>query len=147
MTLTLKQMQDMGVNAFFSDKEIDKQIQQALEKQKLHLEHLSNLDLNKKSKKEQYSIDYILTNGGKVKHTLDGVKYSISVLTPQDLELLDNKDFYKEDGIEYELPTKYKFSCRVANGNTLTVKAKDYTTAQKVVDDIVGASLYRVSCS
>ena len=145
MTLTLKQMQDMGMDVFFSDKEIDKQIQQALDKQKLALDFLSLK--TKQSKIEQHSLDYILTNGGKVKHTLDGVKYSISVLTPQDLELLDNKDFYKEDGIEYELPTKYKFSCRVANGNTLTVKAKDYTTAQKVVDDIVGAPLYRVSCS
>ena len=135
----------MGMDVFFSDKEIDKQIQQALDKQKLALDFLSLK--TKQSKIEQHSLDYILTNGGKVKHTLDGVKYSISVLTPQDLELLDNKDFYKEDGIEYELPTKYKFSCRVANGNTLTVKAKDYTTAQKVVDDIVGAPLYRVSCS
>ena len=30
MTLTLKQMQDMGMSAFFSDKEVEKQIQQAL---------------------------------------------------------------------------------------------------------------------
>ena len=145
MTLTLKQMQDMGMSAFFSDKEIDKQIQQALEKQKLSLKFYELKE--SQTKKEQYSIDYILTHGGKVKHTLNGVKYSISVLTPQDLELLDNKDFYKEDGIEYELPTKYKFSCRIANGNTLTVKAKDYTTAQNVVNDIVGGALYRVSCS
>lgn len=145
MTLTLKQMQDMGMDTFFSDKEVDKQIQQALDEQKLSLKFYEIND--SQTKEEQYSIDHILTYGGKVKHTLNGVKYSISVLTPQDLELIDNKGVYKEDGIEYDLPTKYKFSCRIANGNHLSVKAKDYITAQKVVDDIVGGQLYRVSCS
>jgi len=145
MTLTLKQMQDMGMSAFFSDKEVEKQIQQALDKQKLALDFLSLK--TKQSKIEQHSLDYILTNGGKTKHTFEGVKYSISVLTYQDLNLIDNSSIYKDDGIEYELPTKYKFSCRIANGNMLTVKAKDYTTAQNVVNDIVGGALYRVSCS
>ena len=60
------------------------------------------------------------------------------MLTYQDLNLIDNSSIYKDDGIEYGLPTKYKFSCRIANGNMLTVKAKDYTTAQNVVNDIVG---------
>ena len=41
MTLTLKQMQDMGMSAFFSDKEIEKQIQQALNEQKLILDFIS----------------------------------------------------------------------------------------------------------
>ena len=63
MTLTLKQMQDMGMSAFFSDKEIEKQIQQAQDEQKLILDFLSLK--TKQSKIEQHSLDYILTNGGK----------------------------------------------------------------------------------
>ena len=88
MTLTLKQMQDMGMSAFFSDKEVEEQIQQALDNQKLALDFLSLK--TKQSKIEQHSLDYILTNGGRTKHTFEGVKYSISVLTYQDLNLIDN---------------------------------------------------------
>lgn len=137
--LTLKQLESLGVDKYMSTQELDKAISKALQEQQKSLEVV--LD-------EQQTLDEILVYGGCIKHKLNGKKYSISVLTPEDMHLLDNIENNVESGVEYkDIPPKYKFHTRTALGNYLFVKCKDYTEAQKVVDDVLGVGLYNVSGS
>lgn len=136
--LTLKQLESLGVDKYMSTQELDKAIAKALQEQQKSL----------KGEIKTPSLDEILVYGGCIKHKLNGKKYSISVLTPEDMHLLDNIENNVESGVEYkDIPPKYKFHTRTALGNYLFVKCKDYTEAQKVVDDVLGAGLYKVSGS
>ena len=137
MTLTLKQMQDLGMNQYFSDKEVDKHITKALQEQEKLVEDTPKI----------VTLDDVLTYGGVCNYKHNGKNIKLSVLTQNDLSLLENIDNLNEQGIEYDLPTKYKFHCMLANGNRLFVRAKDYIEAQDIVDDLLGSKLYKVSCS
>ena len=137
MTLTLKQMQDLGMNQYFSDKEVDKHITKALQEQEKLVEEAPKI----------VTLDAVLTYGGAYDYKHNGKNIKLSVLTQNDLSLLDNVDNLNEQGIEYDLPTKYKFHCMLANGNRLFVRAKDYIEAQAIVDELLGSKLYKVSCS
>ena len=137
MTLTLKQMQDLGMNQYFSDKEVAKHITKALQEQEKLVEDTPKI----------VTLDDVLTYGGVYSYKHNGKNIKLSVLTQNDLSLLDNVDNLNEQGIEYDLPTKYKFHCMLANGNRLFVKAKDYIEAQAIVDELLGSKLYKVSCS
>lgn len=141
MTLTLKQMQDLGMNQYFSDKEVAKQIANALEEQaKVVATDIVNYS-------PESTLEYVIVNGGAYSYKHNGKNIKLSVLTQNDLSLLDNVDNLNEQGIEYDLPTKYKFHCMLANGNRLFVRAKDYIEAQAIVDELLGSKLYKVSCS
>ena len=71
-----------------------------------------------------------------------------SVLTPQDMQLLDNISNDVEQGVEYkDLPIKYRYHVKTALGNYLFIKAKSYDEAQQVIDSIYSKGLYKVSCS
>jgi len=137
MTLTLKQMQDLGMNQYFSDKEVAKHITKALQEQEKLVEDTPKI----------VTLDDVLTYGGVYSYKHNGKNIKLSVLTQDDLSLLDNIDNLNEQGIEYDLPTKYKFHCMLANGNRLFVRAKDYIEAQTIVDELLGSKLYKVSCS
>ena len=137
MTLTLKQMQDLGMNQYFSDKEVDKHITKALQEQENLVEDTPKI----------VTLDDVLTYGGVCNYKHNGKNIKLSILTQNDLSLLDNVDNLNEQGIEYDLPTKYKFHCMLANGNRLFVRAKDYIEAQAIVDELLGSKLYKVSCS
>ena len=137
MTLTLKQMQDLGMNQYFSDKEVEKHITKALQEQEKLVEEVPKI----------ITLDDVLTYGGVYSYKHNGKNIKLSVLTQNDLLLLDNVDNLNEQGIEYDLPTKYKFHCMLANGNRLFVRAKDYIEAQAIVDELLGSKLYKVSCS
>ena len=137
MTLTLKQMQDLGMNQYFSDKEVDKHITKALQEQEKLFEDTPKI----------VTLDDVLTYGGAYSCKHNGKNIKLSVLTQDELSLLENIDNLNEQGIEYDLPTKYKFHCMLANGNRLFVRAKDYIEAQAIVDELLGSKLYKVSCS
>ena len=141
MTLTLKQMQDLGMNQYFSDKEVEKQISKALEEQaKVVATDIVNYA-------KETTLEYVIVNGGVHSYKHNGKNIKLSVLTQDELSLLDNVDNLNEKGVEYNLPTKYKFHCMLANGNRLFVRAKDYIEAQAIVDELLGSKLYKVSCS
>lgn len=137
MTLTLKQMQDLGMSQYFSDKEVDKHITKALQEQEKLVEDTP----------KTLTLDDVLTYGGVHSYKHNGKNIKLSVLTQDELSLLENIDNLNEQGIEYDLPTKYKFHCMLANGNRLFVRAKDYIEAQTIVDELLGSKLYKVSCS
>lgn len=148
MTLTLKQMQDLGMNQYFSDKEVDKQISKALEEQSKAVEKQNCFvytDIVNYAKEE--TLEYVIVNGGIYSYKHNGKNVKLSVLTQDDLLLLANIDNLNEQGIEYNLPTKYKFHCMLANGNRLFVRAKDYIEAQDIVNSLLGNNLYKVSSS
>lgn len=136
--LSLKQLESLGVDKYMSTQELDKAINKALQEQQESLQEEVKL----------LTLDEILVYGGCIKHKLNGKKYLISVLTPEDMHLLDNIENNVESGVEYkDIPPKYKFHTRTALGNYLFVKCNDYTEAQKVVDDVLGVGLYNVSGS
>ena len=136
--LTLKQMQDLGINKFMNDKEVQTQLGKAL------LAH-------EESKQEQPSkpntLEGVLTNGGVIKYKHNNKVYSISVLTASDYGMYERQQMEIEDGVEYSLPPMYKFHIKNALDNRVTVRAKTYTEAQSVVDSIYGKSVYKVSAS
>ena len=137
MTLTLKQMQDLGMNQYFSDKEVAKHITKALQEQENLVEDTPKI----------VTLDAVLTYGGTYSYKHNGKNVKLSVLTQDNILLLDNIDNLNESDISYNLPTKYKFHCMLANGNRLFVRAKDYIEAQDIVDELLGSKLYKVSCS
>ena len=137
MTLTLKQMQDLGMNQYFSDKEVDKHITKAIQEQEKLVEDTPKI----------VTLDDVVTYGGTYSYKHNGKNIKLSVLTQNELSLLENIDNLNEQGIEYDLPTKYKFHCMLANGNRLFIRAKDYIEAQAIVDELLGSKLYKVSCS
>ena len=87
--------------------------------------------------------DEILVQGGLFTWKLGDRTVRCSVLTPQDMQLLNNISNDVEQGVEYkELPVKYRYHVKTALGNYLFVKAKSYDEAKKVVDSILGTGLY-----
>lgn len=140
MNLTLKQMQDSGLSLFFSDKEVDKRLQEMLDKQKALLEAPVKQQTFK-------NFDEVLATGGTAEYRYSAKRYKLSVLTPDDMNIMDNIDNFNEQGVEYNIPPMYKFHVTTALGNKLFVKAKTHLEAQGVVDEIFGKSTYRVSAS
>ena len=137
--LTLQQMEKLGISKWMNEKEREKAIEKALEDQK---EWITN-DLHKEVFVALQTTDEILVKGGLFTWKLGDRTVRCSVLTPQDMQLLDNISNDVEQGVEYkELPVKYRYHVKTALGNYLFVKAKSYAEAKKVVDNILGAGLY-----
>lgn len=137
--LSLKQLQELGVHNFMSDKEIDKALSKALEQQKVAL----NVE---KAVKEK-SLEDVLRDGGDYLLNFEGKKYRIRVLTKEDMNLLDNASNFVEQGIEYDIPKPLRYHVKTAMDNYCTLSAKSYDEAQKVIDFIFNKNVYKVSCS
>ena len=137
--LSLKQLQDLGVNNFMSDKEIEKTLSKALEEQQA--------SLNAEKVTKEQTLDKILRDGGDYLLKFEGKKYRIRVLTKQDMNLLDNASSFVEQGIEYDIPKPLRYHVKTAMDNYCTLSAKTYDEAQKVIDFIFGKSVYKVSAS
>lgn len=138
--LTLKQMQEVGIDKWMSDQEIVKQLSQALEEQQ------SLLNTSPK-KKGDLTLDEVLRDGGATVYSHNDNKYRISVLTPDQVQVYDNLNSYTEQGYEVSLPPLYKFHIRTSLGNLFTVKCATYQIAQDIVDEVFGKSRYKVSAS
>lgn len=139
--LSLKQLQDLGVNNFMSDKEIEKTLTKALESQKKFL------DLQQDNKPKEITLDDVLKDGGLFTYSFNGKKYKINVLTKADMNILDNSSNYVEDGVEYDIVKPYRYHCKNSHDNYVTVKASSYDEAQSIIDDIYSKGLYKVSAS
>ena len=137
--LSLKQLQELGVHNFMSDKEIEKALSKALEEQKVAL----NVE---KAVKEK-SLEDVLRYGGDYLLNFEDKKYRIRVLTKQDMNLLDNASNFVEQGIEYDIPKPLRYHVKTAMDNYCTLSAKSYDEAQKVIDFIFNKNVYKVSCS
>ena len=135
--LSLKQIESTGLINWLNDQEIEKAINDALQEQQ---------GLLNAPKKKLDTLDYILANGGKTKIEYNGEKYSVSCLTPEQLQQKDNLSNYVEQGYEVEIPTIYKFWVRTALGVVFSIQAQTYTIAQEVVDSVFGKR-YSVSAS
>ena len=135
--LSLKQIESTGLINWLNDKEIEKAIDDALQEQR---------ELLNAPKKKLDTLDYILANGGKTKIEYNGEKYSVSCLTPEQLQHKDNLSNYVEQGYDVEIPTVYKFWVRTALGVVFSIQAQTYTIAQEVVDSVFGKR-YSVSAS
>jgi hypothetical protein len=142
--LSLKQLEGFGVNNFMSDKEVQKAIDKALEEQKELIANDSHKDVFDALR----TTDEILVKGGLFTWKLGDRNVRCSVLTPQDMQLLDNISNDVEQGVEYkDLPIKYRYHVKTALGNYLFIKAKSYDEAKKVIDSILGVGLYSPSAS
>ena len=140
--LTLQQMEKLGISKWMNEKERNKAIDKALEEQK---ELLSN-EAHKEVFDALRTTDEILVQGGLFTWKLGDRTVRCSVLTPQDMQLLDNISNDVEQGVEYkDLPVKYRYRVKTALGNYLFIKAKSYDEAKKVVDSILGTGLYSPS--
>lgn len=137
--LSLKQMQDLNLHGFFNDREKEKHIQANLS--------LQSTLINEPIKKEDITLEDILVRGGEFVYLFEGKKIRLSVLTPCDLNLLDNVDNFIQEGIEYDLLPVYKFHCKTALDNKLFIKAQTYQQAQAVVDSIFSVGQYKISAS
>lgn len=135
--LSLKQIESTGLINWLNDKEIEKAINNALQEQQ---------ELLNTPKKKLDTLDYILSNGGKTKIEYNGKKYSVSCLTPEQLQYKDNLSNYIEQGYKIVLPTIYKFWVRTALGVVFSIQAQTYAIAQEVVDSVFGKR-YSVSAS
>ena len=140
--LTLNQMQTNGMKDWMSDKEIEKQIQLALDEQKAIVE----APYEKSKSKEFIHLQEALVNGGKSKVELNGKKHLISVYTPDMMQEYDNASCRVEQGFELDLPPLYKYWIRTANGSIFTMKCQTYTEAEQIVKLVFDTS-YRVSAS
>ena len=140
--LSLKQLQDLGVNNFMSDKEIERTLTRALESQQQSLD--SPQEYNKP---KETTLDDVLKDGGLFTYSFNGKKYKINVLTKADMNILDNSSNYVEDGVEYDIVKPYRYSIRNSHDNYVTVKASSYDEAQSIIDDIYSKCLYKVSAS
>ena len=138
--LTLKQMQEVGINKWMNEKAIVKQLSQALEEQQ------SLLNTTPK-KKGDLTLDEVLREGGSTVYSHNDNKYRISVLTPDQVQVYDYLNSYMEQGYEVSLPPLYKFHIRTSLGNLFTVKCATYQIAQDVVDEVFGKGRYKVSAS
>ena len=142
--LTLQQMEKLGISKWMNEKERNKAIEKALEEQK---ELIAN-DSHKDVFDDLRTTDEILVQGGLFNLKLGDRIVRCSVLTPQDMQLLDNISNDVEQGVEYkDLPIKYRYHVKTALGNYLFIKAKSYEEAQQVIDSIYSKGLYKVSCS
>ena len=140
--LSLKQMQDTGISGYFSNKELDKQIQAKLLEQQQALAATTA-----EPAKKAMTLNEILSKGGQYTYRFEGKKYKLSVLTPKDINVLDNIDNFNEEGLDYKRPAVYKFHLTTALGNRLYVQAKTHSIAQSIVDTIFGKGYYRISSS
>ena len=140
--LSLKQLQDLGVNNFMSDKEIEKILTKALESQQQTLDSPKQDD-----KPKETSLDDVLKDGGLFTYSFKGKKYKINVLTKSDMNILDNSSNYVEYGVEYDIVRPYRYHCKNSHDNYVTVKASSYDEAQSVIDNIYSKGLYKVSSS
>ena len=140
--LSLKQLQDLGVNNFMSDKEIERTLTKALESQQQTLDSPKQDD-----KPKETTLDDVLKAGGLFTYSFNGKKYKINVLTKSDMNILDNSSNYTEDGVEYDIVKPYRYHCKNSHDNYVTVKASSYDEAQSVIDDIYSKGLYKVSAS
>ena len=140
--LSLKQLQDLGVNNFMSDKEIEKILTKALEFQQQTLDSPKQDD-----KPKETSLDDALKNGGLFTYPFKGKKYKINVLTKADMNILDNSSNYVEDGVEYDIVKPYRYHCKNSHVNYVTIKASSYDEAQSVIDNIYSKGLYKISAS
>lgn len=138
--LSLKQLESLGISKYMSNQELEKSIANALKEQQKCLEI-------GEQKEALVTLDYVLVHGGLFTYILNKKKYKINVLTKDDMQLLDNIENLIEEGIEYDIVKPYKFHCLTAHDTYLTVKAKDYTEAQMLIDNILGKGLYKVSAS
>lgn len=138
--LTLKQMQEVGIDKWMNNQEIEKQLSQALEEQQ------SLLNTAPKTKGD-LTLDEVLRDGGATVYSHNDNKYRISVLTPDQVQVYDNLNSYMEQGYEVSLPPLYKFHIRTSLGNLFTVKCATYQIAQDIVDEVFGKSRYKVSAS
>lgn len=140
MSLSLKQIQDKGLSVFFSEKEINKQLQQKLEEQQ-------QLLAKPVKKPVAVTLDDVLASGGKYEYRFEGKKYKLSVITPEVMQALDNIDNFNEAGFNYDRPAIYKYHVTTALGNLLYVQAKTHALAQRIIDAIFGKGYYRISSS
>ena len=140
--LSLKQLQDLGVNNFMSDKEIEKTLTKALESQQKFLD-----SPQQDNKPKETTLDDVLKDGGLFTYSFNGKKYKLNVLTKEDMNILDNSSNYVEDGVEYDIVKPYRYHCKNSHDNYVTVKATSYDEAQSIIDDIYSKGLYKVSCS
>lgn len=138
--LTLKHMQEVGIDKWMSDQEIVKHLSKALGEQQ------SLLNTSPK-KKGELTLDEVLRDGGATVYSHNDNKYRISVLTPDQVQVYDNLNSYMEQGYEVSLPPLYKFHIRTSLGNLFTVKCATYQIAQDIVDEVFGKSRYKVSAS
>ena len=142
--LTLQQMEKLGISKWMNEKEREKAIEKALEEQKELIANDSHKDVFDALR----TTDEILVEGGLFTWKLGDRNVRCSVLTPQDMQLLDNISNDVEQGVEYkDLPVKYRYHVKTALGNYLFIKAKSYDEAQQVIDSIYSKGLYKVSCS
>jgi hypothetical protein len=137
--LSLKQLQDFGINNFMSDKEIEKTLTKALEEQQT--------SLNAERVTKEQTLEDVLREGGDYLLKFEGKKYRIRVLTKHDMNLLDNASNFVEQGIEYDIPKPLRYHVKTAMDNYCTLSAKSYDEAQQVIDSIYSKGLYKVSCS
>ena len=140
--LSLKQLQDLGVNNFMSDKEIEKTLTKALESQQKFLD-----SPKPDNKPNETTLDDVLKDGGLFTYSFKGKKYKINVLTKSDMNILDNSSNYVEDGVEYDIVKPYRYTIRNSHDNYVTIKAISYDEAQSVIDNIYSKGLYKVSSS
>ena len=140
--LSLKQLQDLGVNNFMSDKEIEKTLTKALESQQKFLDSPQH-----DNKPKQLTLDAVLKDGGLFTYSYNGKKYKLNVLTKSDMNILDNSSNFVEDGVEYDIVKPYRYHCKNSHDNYVTIKATSYDEAQSIIDDIYSKGLYKVSCS
>ena len=137
--LTLQQMEKLGLSKWMNEKEREKAIEKALEEQKELIANDSHKDVFDALR----TTDEILVQGGLFTWKLGDRTVRCSVLTPQDMQLLDNISNDVEQGVEYkDLPIKYRYQVKTALGNYLFIKAKSYDEAKKVVDSILGTGSY-----
>ena len=142
--LTLQQMEKLGISKWMNEKEREKAIEKALEEQK---ELIAN-DSHKEVLDALRTTDEILVEGGLFAWKLGDRTVRCSVLTPQDMQLLDNISNDVEQGVEYkDLPIKYRYHVKTALGNYLFIKAKSYEESQQVIDSIYSKGIYKVSAS
>jgi len=140
--LSLKQLQDLGVNNFMSDKEIERTLTNALESQQQSLD-----SPQQDNKHKEITLDGVLKDGGLFTYPFNGKKYKINVLTKSDMSILDNSSNYVEDGAEYNIVKPYRYHCKNSHDNYVTVKASSYDEAQSVIDNIYSKGLFKVSAS
>ena len=140
--LSLKQLQDLGVNNFMSDKEIEKTLSKALEEQQQSLD-----SQQQNTKPKEITLDSVLKDGGLFTYKLGKKSYKLNVLTKIDMRIIDNIENNAEVGIEYDITKPYRYHIRNSHDHYVTVKAKSYEEAQQVIDSIYSKGLYKVSCS
>ena len=141
--LTLQQMEKLGISKWMNEKERNKAIEKALEEQKELIANDSHKDVFDALR----TTDEILVQGGLFNWKLGDRTVRCSVLTPQDMQLLDNIENHVEQGVEYDIVKAYRFHIKNSHGNFVTIKSKTYEEAQQVIDSIYSKGLYKVSAS